>query len=158
MGLYFVFTVDGDWNEYFHKAPRLKRQPKEKEYTKLLKGDISVQSEIGIGTTFKLELPLGISTTKIKPGGIVKEKEVIGTGIEIKKRLDKKILYVDDDYHSREAVTRILSKYYSIDSAENADEISRFELFNFIHDTFLAGKTNDCVSVVLDIFIFRNNL
>ena len=47
MSLYFVFTIDGDWDEYFyHKLSRVERKPDKKTLLKLVKHEIKVASSI----------------------------------------------------------------------------------------------------------------
>ena len=47
MSLYFICTIDGDWDEYFHsKLPDAKRQPNKRTLLNLIKHEIKVSSLI----------------------------------------------------------------------------------------------------------------
>ncbi|MBL7070735.1 MAG: hypothetical protein ISS26_01000 [Candidatus Omnitrophica bacterium] len=48
MGLYYIFTVDGDWDEYFStELPRRKRRPDRKNLLSLIKREIKIACSIG---------------------------------------------------------------------------------------------------------------
>ncbi|MBU1006665.1 MAG: hypothetical protein KKH08_03635 [Candidatus Omnitrophica bacterium] len=48
MSLYFIFTVDGDWNEYFSiELPKAKRRPDKKNLLRLIKHEIKIAHCIG---------------------------------------------------------------------------------------------------------------
>lgn len=92
-----------------------------KKYAELLNGNISLESIEGKGSSFILELPFTPSPTQeeILPS-LPQTSEVPG-----KKPTSYKILYIEDDKYALDVVRRTLSKFYQLDSAENAEAALR---------------------------------
>ena len=92
-----------------------------KKYAELLNGKISLESIEGKGSSFILELPFTPSPT---------QKEILPNlpqtrEVSIEKPRSYKILYVEDDKYALDVVRRTLSKFYRLDSAENAETALR---------------------------------
>jgi PAS domain S-box-containing protein len=89
-----------------------------KKYVKLIGGNIFVESQLGTGTTFTLELPYNEENYKLESGGGVSESiSILEKQEDIKKA---KILYVEDDVLTILFVKKLLSNLYDLDTAENA--------------------------------------
>jgi PAS domain S-box-containing protein len=95
-----------------------------KRYMELLGGSISVTSEPGTGSDFKLVIPkfsmqdyrkIKIESRKSRTGD---KRELPG----IKKGTAEKILYVEDEQDSIELVKFFLADYFEVDVAMNAQE------------------------------------
>ncbi|MFZ1279248.1 MAG: PAS domain S-box protein, partial [Ignavibacteriaceae bacterium] len=90
-----------------------------KKYVETLSGKITLESEIGKGSTFVIEIPVEIVSKK----EVNKSKEVVlkqtQNNIEIKSRKPK-ILYVEDDVIALSYVDKVLKAFYEIDTAFNA--------------------------------------
>ena len=90
-----------------------------KKYVETLSGKITLESEIGKGSTFIIEIPVEIVSKK----EVNKSKEIVlkqtQNNIEIKSRKPK-ILYVEDDVIALSYVDKVLKAFYEIDTAFNA--------------------------------------
>ncbi|MBK7229940.1 MAG: response regulator [Ignavibacteriales bacterium] len=90
-----------------------------KKYVETLSGKITLESEIGKGSTFVIEIPVEIVSKK----EVNKSKEIVlkqtQNNIEIKSRKPK-ILYVEDDVIALSYVDKVLKAFYEIDTAFNA--------------------------------------
>lgn len=83
-----------------------------KELTGLMSGEIGVNSEVGVGSTFWVEIPVGIvSTDGIKTPSLI-------------AKLDRlKVLVVDDVQVNREVFEKQMQSWgMSVDSTDNADQ------------------------------------
>ncbi|MBA4309593.1 MAG: hypothetical protein C0425_04585 [Chlorobiaceae bacterium] len=91
-----------------------------KKYSELLRGNVYLESEVDKGTTFFFEIPIEKSK-KIKT--LSKKTNSNENDFDIKNgaKSDFKILYVENDPNAREIVKFKLTKYYSIDLAENPE-------------------------------------
>jgi len=112
-------------------------------------GKILVESEIGVGTTFTIELPLLSSDS-------IKSKPVKEIDVESPVSTDKnvKILCVDDDSFTREYLDYILRDKYILEFAENglsAIEISKSRNFSLILMDINLGKGIDGVETTRKI-------
>ena len=88
-----------------------------KKYTELLKGNIYLESEVGKGSVFTLELPLIVELKEEEKKGVpVIEKRVSEKTIKAHK-----ILVVEDDIIARDFIKKILSDRYLIDFADTAE-------------------------------------
>lgn len=94
-----------------------------KKYAEAMGGGISVESEENAGTTFTVEFPL--ADTKIFQMNAEQKTESIEP---LKPESDsptlimKNILLVEDDYIAVEVTRKILSPFYKLDFAVNAEE------------------------------------
>ena len=100
-------------------------------------GSITVDSEVGVGTTFEIDLPLR-QTTAAQP--------VTGGPEAEKSDSDLTILVVDDDNDVRKIVTRILEtksfRVLEAESAEAAIELAATSSFDLLlTDVVMPGKS-----------------
>ncbi len=98
-----------------------------REYARLLKGDLTVESEVGKGTIFYLQLPLvkteALEMTRKTSEAIV-EKEIAVTTFQPQVLFaDKpKILVVEDNLEMSQFLVKTLSPYYRCTTALNGIE------------------------------------
>ncbi len=90
-----------------------------KKYVELLGGNIHLKSEEGKGSTFIIEIPVvsNDNSNKLPEKKLDNKINIEPSEVEV----NKKILYVEDDDTSIAVVTLALAKYYSIDTAKNAE-------------------------------------
>jgi PAS domain S-box-containing protein len=93
-----------------------------KKYTELMKGTISLSSEVGKGSTFIIELPLALEQVDLSNLSIAANGQPIIEEIKSTQVERKKILYVEDDKISIQFVSIILSDKYYLDVATTAEE------------------------------------
>lgn len=115
-----------------------------KHYVNLLEGDISVTSELGIGTTFRLSLPIVVSDMENStdlPGGCeddaLQEKDNI-----------VRILVVDDNKEMRDYLRQLFSPFYQVVEASDgkqAMEIVRIELPDIILSDLMMSDVDGLV-------------
>ena len=118
-------------------------------------GELSIESEIGIGSTFKITLPLKETLTlnKLANQKTLKEEEPveITTSIEEQKKL---FLIVDDNLNMLQYITKLLNNYgYKSIHAENGSEALQLMMKNnidFIITDYMMPK--------MDGFHFIKNL
>lgn len=114
-------------------------------------GNILVESELGVGTSFTIELPL------INTGKKTDFKEEISDSIEkedLEISKDVSILCVDDDSFTREYLEYILKDKYNLSFAENgisAIELSKTKKFAMILMDINLGKGMDGVETARKI-------
>ena len=114
-------------------------------------GNILVESEPGVGTSFTIELPL------VNTGNKTDFKEEISDSIkeeDIEISKDVSILCVDDDSFTREYLEYILKDKYNLSFAENgisAIEISKTKKFSMILMDINLGKGMDGVETTRKI-------
>jgi PAS domain S-box-containing protein len=89
-----------------------------KKYTGLLNAAISLESEVGKGSTFIVELPLS-ENPRVESKTIIKEKKEIEE-IKSTSKANKRILYVEDDKISVQYIILILKGKYYVESASSA--------------------------------------
>lgn len=93
-----------------------------KKYIDILNGNLLLNSEPGIGTTFIIQLPF----EEVSNNNLLNNKEnkinMNEENIYQPTQSTKKLLYVEDDELSQSVVIKALSKYYLVDSVKSADE------------------------------------
>lgn len=107
-------------------------------------GKIKVESEIGLGSLFTIELPI-LSVNSEKKQEIVVEKKDTREKDLIEKK-DIKVLCVDDDSFTREYLEYILKDYYQIAFADNgftAIEMTKSDKYSAILMDINLGKGID---------------
>ncbi len=88
-----------------------------KKYTELLKGTISVRSEVGYGSTFAVEFFLSNGSDE-QPGIYINNNN----STTIEKTISRnKILYVEDDFDTIKIVSILLKDFYQLDTACDAE-------------------------------------
>lgn len=115
-----------------------------KHYVNLLEGDISVISEPGNGTTFRLSLPVVVNemenSTDLQENGengTLQEKENIA-----------RVLIVDDNKEMRDYLRQLFSPFYQVMEASDgkqAMEIVRMELPDIILSDLMMSKVDGLV-------------
>jgi signal transduction histidine kinase/CheY-like chemotaxis protein len=91
-----------------------------RQLCQMMGGDILLESELGVGTTFTIELPAWIEDDETDS-----EPEELGTdtvaSISSPETLRERILVIDDDLHARELLERTLSAAgYEVELADSA--------------------------------------
>lgn len=101
----------------------------------MLGGNITLQSKVDKGSIFKVELPVDLSSFTEEESKEEQSNESSGHS-ELKENIKPKLLYVEDDFHSRNALQKLLSRDYNIEVVESADQA--LEKINFKeYDAFL---------------------
>lgn len=105
-----------------------------KEYARLHNGDITVSSQINIGSTFTVYIPVDLPKTNDKNH---QEEEKNGTGEgdiipDTKEKDDrKKLLVVEDNDEFRNYLTEQLSECYRVIDAPNGEEAEKLILSEY---------------------------
>jgi hypothetical protein len=90
-----------------------------KKYVNTLGGQISVESEVGKGSTFTIELPvINLGEKEIEVQQIKESK--IAVISDVPRSRKPKVLYVEDDVIALSYVDKVLRSLYEIDTAFNA--------------------------------------
>ncbi len=85
----------------------------------LMGGTINIQSTLGVGTTFTIDLPMYIVTDT----EIYEKKQIITNKLTLEHTEGKRILIVEDNFINQEVIAAILEEYkFIIDFAENGKE------------------------------------
>ena len=112
-----------------------------KNFIEKIGGSITVESEMGVGSVFKIELPLLESEIVKQPvKEIEDEKELLPQNKEVH------VLCVDDDSFTREYLDYVLKDVYKLSFAENgiaAIEMAKSQKFNLILMDINLGKGMD---------------
>jgi PAS domain S-box-containing protein len=92
--------------------------PLSRRLCRMMGGDLIVESEIGVGSTFTIILPIQVSDKKQ-----VESKEKTGDKIKVTEDTENLILIIDDDDHSRDLLQRTLeSDGYNTATCDNAED------------------------------------
>jgi len=116
-----------------------------KKYVESMNGLISVESKVGIGSTFKVQFPL---TKILFKESVQAEITTKGETIKIEPEKVNKplILYVEDDIVSQKVIKMIVEKFYKIEfitNGEDAVELAKTKKYDLIlMDINLSGKLN----------------
>ena len=106
-----------------------------KKYVECLKGNISVESEEGVGTSFIVTLPWNLPQNNEQPSSKMVLNLHSETDINVDKKNSYKVLMVDDDDISIKLVNRIIGQQYmltSVNSASEAVELAKNNYFDII--------------------------
>lgn len=88
----------------------------------ILGGKIDLQSEEGKGSTFTIMIPIEIGTKDNNKQNSHKDGAKEKHGVEMtREKSDKKILLVENDESNREVIQRFLSRFYIVETAEEAN-------------------------------------
>ncbi len=90
-----------------------------KKYVELLGGKITLNSEVGKGSEFIIEIPVKMENGKTKIQSKDHEKNNLNKKENLK--LKQKLLYVEDDSISLQFIKLVLSKSYNVDAAGTAE-------------------------------------
>lgn len=104
-----------------------------KEYAQLHNGDITVSSQINIGSTFTVYIPVDLPKTCDKNHLEEEEKDRISDTIPDTKEKDdrKKLLVVEDNDEFRNYLTEQLSECYRVIDASNGEEAEKLILSEY---------------------------
>lgn len=106
-----------------------------KRYIDMLGGNISIDSTVGKGTTFHIELPVSCKESLVNM-----EKEDMG-----KDETSMKLLFIDDNKELREFFEEVFSSSYMVFTASSANEgvdIARRELPDLIVSDYMMPETD----------------
>jgi PAS domain S-box-containing protein len=123
-----------------------------KNFIEKIGGNISVESDIGVGSVFTIELPLlkfYDITAPVKEAKVIIEEEK-----PIIENKDAYILCVDDDSFTREYLEYIIKDFYKISFANNgliAIEMSKSNNFSLILMDINLGKGMDGIETARKI-------
>ena len=93
-----------------------------KKFCQMMGGDISVESEVGRGSTFTIQMPLRVEKT-VKINKIKRLKEASVTEARISQSQENTILAIDDDPTIHDLLKRFLSKHgFDVHTATNGAE------------------------------------
>jgi signal transduction histidine kinase/ActR/RegA family two-component response regulator len=105
-----------------------------KKYVELLGGRIYLESELGKGSTFMVEIP--IERGELSNSVRKESPEVQNIDDTIGQSTKKRLLYVEDDLHAQNVLLLALSKYYQLDVASDAEK-AMDKIKNQKYDSFL---------------------
>ncbi|MCX7876710.1 MAG: PAS domain S-box protein [Melioribacteraceae bacterium] len=102
-----------------------------KKYVELLEGNISLISDVGLGSTFLIEIPVQVVESNQQDINL-KEEKMNEEIVYQKTTTPKKLLYVEDDEFSQNIVVKSLKKFYSIELVTNAhDALNKIKNENY---------------------------
>ncbi len=119
-----------------------------KRYTELMGGTISVQSELGVGSTFILRFPL-IEVADVDKDNITRASQHSKISKKVKSALSE-CLYVEDDEVSRNIVALILKDVCNVTFATSGDDAITYaeeKTFDIFLMDINLGKGMDGVQV-----------
>lgn len=104
-------------------------------YVELMHGHINVDSEVGKGSTFKIDIPLlVVDATPIGEMKYEREGNINSRISDIK--IDKKVLVVDDSMVNLKVISRALENYgisvKSVDSGQKAIDACKEDLYDIV--------------------------
>jgi Amt family ammonium transporter len=95
-----------------------------RQLCQIMGGDILLESELGVGTTFTIELPAWIEDDEIDPEPDESETDAVASSSAPETprvTARERILVIDDDLHARELLERTLSAAgYEVELADSA--------------------------------------
>jgi CheY-like chemotaxis protein/two-component sensor histidine kinase len=112
-----------------------------KNFIEKIGGGITVESEMGVGSVFKIELPLLYSETVKEPIIEITDRKEL-----MHQNKDLHVLCVDDDSFTREYLDYVLKDVYKLSFAESgisAIEIAKSQKFSLILMDINLGKGMD---------------
>jgi len=125
-----------------------------KRFVEMMEGKIEVESEVGIGSTFTIKLPLIKNADTIETE-IKKEEPVKTTAIPALSNKEKlSVLLVENDEDNRLFTSTVLNKYYKMDyaiSGNEAIDMSRNKIYDIILMDINLGKGMDGIQATQEI-------
>ena len=111
MSLYFVYTIDGDWDEYFFsKLPLEKRRPKKKTLINLIKNEIKVASVINNRILHFVHTSFVADDFFLQPEFISLWKKIERNGGSVGVHCHKEDLYRDGDLSDPNDMEKAIGK------------------------------------------------
>lgn len=129
-----------------------------KKYVEILGGEITLESEANIGTTFTIKLPMNDAYIKTS---VQEEKSSDKIKVEPKIHTDKKykVLYVEDDMIALNYISIVLKSLYDITTAFNAKiaiELVNKDRFDVLMLDINLGRGMDGVELMQQIRRMEN--
>jgi PAS domain S-box-containing protein len=128
-----------------------------KRFVEKLNGLISVESTLGVGTTFTVRFPMQAAEPSEEPDVIIEEKRQTTA-----PPLLPQVLYVEDDEIAVHIVSKMLEQYCEIDTTDNAETALRMaeaKKYDAVFMDINLGKGMDGVkttSLIKQMDVYKN--